>query len=181
VLLGDTILEAADTDSPGRPATRQLLDVFEAHGRSVVALEEVPVEKVSRYGIVAGEPVDSPAGTRGAAFEGPRSYRLTDLVEKPSPADAPSRLAISSRYVFTSAIFDALDSAQPGKGGEIQLTDAMRALQRSEGMFGLQFAGRRYDMGNRLDFLKAVIEFALRREDIGRDLAEWLKGIADGL
>lgn len=206
ILLGDTILEGGEGGGrPARPVTRQLLDVFESHRKSVVALEQVPEEKVSRYGIVAAEPLGGsanaesssaarsgrtpPLGSAPARDSAPasdtraasRTYRLTDLIEKPSPSEAPSLLAISSRYVFTPAIFHALDSATPGKGGEIQLTDAMRALQRSDGMFGLQFAGRRYDMGNRLDFLKAVVEFALRREDLGPDFASWLKSVAVGL
>jgi UTP--glucose-1-phosphate uridylyltransferase len=167
VLLGDTILEGR-----GAPVTRQLLDVFEEHGTSIVALEEVPEEKVSRYGIVAAEPL---------ASSNPAAFRLTNLVEKPPRAEAPSRLAISSRYVFTSAIFEALDNAKPGKGGEIQLTDAMRDVQQTAGMLGLRFAGIRHDMGNRLDFLKAVVHFALQREDLSGDLGAWLKTVAEGL
>lgn len=199
VLLGDTILEgvradgvpAAGTPASGaaRPVTRQLLDVYAAHGKSVVAVEEVPEEKVSRYGIVAGSPLaDTPsgeetpaAGRAGAAGVadglGAPTFQLTDLVEKPAADVAPSRLAISSRYVFTTAIFDALDTVKPGKGGEIQLTDAMRAVQQGEGMLGLQFKGRRFDMGNRLDFLKAVVEFALRRDDLGPEFGDWLREI----
>ena len=156
VLLGDTIVDG----SP--PATRQLLDVFEQCGTSVVALEEVPRERVSRYGVVQAEPL---AG---------RTVRVLDLVEKPAPEKAPSNLVIASRYVLTPDIFDLIDQVKPGKGGEIQITDALRLQARQKPIHGCRIDARRLDIGNTLGFIRANILLGLRRADIRRDLAAGL-------
>ena len=166
VLLGDTIVEAA----PGQPpVTRQLLDIHAAHGGSVVAIEEVPAEKVSRYGIAGGDWLE------------PGIMKVNRWVEKPSLAEAPSRMAIASRYVLTAGIFDCLARAMPGKAGEIQLTDAMKTLLEKESMFGLQFAGTRHDIGNPADFIKANVHFGLQRPEMAAAIREYLSGLAGAL
>ena len=160
ILLGDTVLESS------RPVTRQLMDVHERYGESVVILEEVPREKVSRYGVIAGHPVDGGV------------YLVDDFVEKPEPEEAPSNLAIAGRYVFTPQIFDYLAKTPRGKNNEIQLTDAMRAMVRDRAMYGLRLDGRRHDIGNKLDYLKTNITFGLRRPDLKDKLADFIRETA---
>lgn len=167
LLLGDTLLGTPDG---AQSVTRQLIDVFEAHNASAVALERVPEEKVERYGIVGGDEI----GDSGI-------YKLNQLVEKPSLADAPSNLAMAGRYVFSADIFEILEKTQPGKNGEIQLTDAMATLLSRGEMYGLCFEGKRFDIGDKLDFLKTNIEFALQRNDVGPGLIEYLKRIVADL
>lgn len=162
VLLGDTVVTTKDAS---RSVTRQLADIVEARGGSAVALQEVAAEKVGRYGILGGEELS------------PGLIRATQFVEKPKVEDAPSRLAVSARYVLSPAIFECLERTPPGKGGELQLTDAMAMLMKSEPLFGLRYDGKRHDIGNKLDFIKANVEFGLEREDIGSDLREWLVGV----
>ncbi len=165
VLLGDTLLQPAN----GVPATRQLMDVYERYGESVVALEEVSLEKVSRYGVVDGSPVTDSV------------VLVRDLIEKPSPAEAPSNLAVASRYVLTPEIFKHLEALPPGKNGEIQLTDAMRAQLRTRAMYGLRFDGKRHDAGNKLDFLKTNLLYALERPDLRAPLREFILATAERL
>ena len=165
VLLGDTLMQPVN----GVPVTRQLLDVFDRFGESVVALEEVPREKVSRYGIVSGSVVED-----GVMLVG-------DFVEKPKPEEAPSNLAIASRYVFTPEIFGHLSKVKPGKNGEIQLTDAMKMQLSGRAMYGLKVAGRRHDAGNKLDFIKTNVTYALERPDLHDKLAEFIIETADRL
>ena len=150
VLLGDTIVSSSN---PTDPVTAQLIRTFQTHGGSTVALEEVPLEKVSRYGIADASQLPDNA------------WKVHQWIEKPEPHEAPSRLAIASRYVFTPAIFDCLASTTPGKGGEIQLTDAMRQLASREPMFGVQFHGQRHDIGNPVGFISANLAFALQRSE----------------
>ncbi len=151
VLLGDTVVT---TDDPGRPVTRQLADLVETHGGSAVALQQVPEEKVSRYGILGGQEI-APGVIRAAQF-----------VEKPRPEEAPSRLAVSARYVLSPAIFAHLEKTPKGKGGELQLTDAMASLMKEEALHGLRYDGQRHDIGNKLDFIKANLHFALQHPDL---------------
>ena len=161
VLLGDTIIES-DT-----PVTKQLVDIFDRCQESVVALESVERDKVGRYGVIAGvEHAD-------------HLYRIDDVVEKPDPATAPSTLVIAGRYLFTPEIFACIAATPPGKNGEIQLTDAMRRLLSLRAMFGLHFRGRRYDIGNKLDFLKTNIEFGLKRPDMADELRAFIKELAE--
>ena len=162
LLLGDTVVTTS-----GAPVTRQLADVVEKHGGSCIALQEVSEDKVSRYGIMGGDEVE------------PRVIRATKFVEKPKPEEAPSRLAVSARYVLSPAIFDVLDQTPPGKGGELQLTDALAALMAREPLYGLRYDGQRHDIGNKLDFIKANVHFGLQREDIGGALKEWLQGMTN--
>lgn len=161
VLLGDDVVY-----NPQKPALRQLIDVYEKTGSSVLGCQMVPEDQVSSYGIVAGEPV------------GERLVRVTDMVEKPAKEEAPSRLAVLGRYVITPEIFTLLENTKPGKGGEIQLTDALKALAMKQFIYAYDFEGRRYDLGDKLGFLQATIEFALRREDIGDAFRAYLKEIA---
>jgi UTP--glucose-1-phosphate uridylyltransferase len=164
VMLGDDLIDARDELLEG------MLQVQTKLGGCVVALLEVPPESVSMYGCVAAEPTD---------LDG--VVRVTDMVEKPSPADAPSNLAIIGRYVLSPQVFPALRETAPGRGGEIQLTDALRALMvAGEPMHGMVFRGRRYDTGDRADYLRAVVRLACERPDIGPDFRRWLEEFVAG-
>ena len=152
------------------PCLRQLLDVYEFFGASVLALMEVPPDKIAAYGVVEAEPVSHNG-------EEDRVFRIRNLVEKPKPSEAPSNLAIIGRYVLTPEIFDSIEAIEPGSGGEIQLTDALKHLLCSRPIYGYRFQGTRYDAGDKLGFLKATVEFALRRKDLGGEFREYLKGL----
>lgn len=163
LLMGDTIVEPA----PGAaPVTRQLCDVWERHGGSAIAVEEVAPERVSRYGIVGGTEVS------------PGLVKANVLVEKPKPEEAPSRLAITSRYVLSPAIFDCLDHTPPGKNGELQLTDALARLITQESVYGWRYGGRRFDIGDKLGFVKTNVEFALRDPAVAGELRKYLAELA---
>jgi UTP--glucose-1-phosphate uridylyltransferase len=166
VLLGDALV-SPDTGVP--PVLRQLMNVQEKFGGSVVALEEVPPEKVSRYGIMGGKEV------------GPGTIKAEVFVEKPKLEEAPSRLAVSARYILSPAIFDELERTPPGKGGELQLTDAMASLMKHEPLYGVKYAGRRHDIGNKLDFVKANLWWGLRRADMAGDLRSYLDSLVNGI
>jgi UTP--glucose-1-phosphate uridylyltransferase len=162
VLLGDVLI-------PGpNPATKQLIDVYEATGVGAVAVEEVPRDTTHLYGIVAGEPAPQPPF-------GERLLRIHDLVEKPKPGTAPSNLAITGRYVLPPAIFDCLARTKPGSGGEIQLTDAMRILAKEQGLWAYIYEGISYDAGDKLGFLKATVELALLNPELGEAFRGYLK------
>ncbi len=164
VVLSDDVI-AGET-----PCIRQLLDVYEYYGASVLALMEVPKDQISAYGVVDAEPV-SDNGRQG------RLFRIRNMVEKPKPADAPSNLAIIGRYILTPEIFQCIESIEPGSGGEIQLTDALKFMLRNRPIYGLKFEGKRYDAGDKLGFLKATVEFALERHDLGEVFRTYLKGL----
>jgi len=165
VLLGDDIIDARDV------LLTRMLDVQEARNTTVVALLEVPPESTHLYGIATVEPTDEDD-----------VVHITGLVEKPAPGDAPSNFAIIGRYVLRPEIFDILETTEPGKGGEIQLTDALQALATgpawSGGVHGVVFRGRRYDTGDRLDYLKAIVQLASDREDLGPEFRPWLREFA---
>ncbi|MGA2329465.1 MAG: UTP--glucose-1-phosphate uridylyltransferase GalU [Bryobacteraceae bacterium] len=150
------------------PCLRQLLDVYEFFGAPVLALMEVPPDHISAYGVVDAEAV-AHNGCRD------RLYRIRNLVEKPKREEAPSNLAIIGRYVLTSEIFASLEAIEPGSMGEIQLTDGLRHLLRNRPIYGYRFEGTRYDAGDKLGFLIATVEFALRRDDLGAPFREYLK------
>ena len=150
VILGDDIVVSE------KPAIGQLMDVYAEHGTSVLGVQRVPMSEVDKYGIV------HPAGDTN----GGRLHEVADMVEKPPVDEAPSDLAIMGRYIITPEIFDILDKQPPGKGGEIQLTDALKTLGQAQGMYAYEFDGKRYDVGNKLGFLKATVEFALDRDDL---------------
>ena len=157
VLLGDDIVDGE------RPCLGQLLDVFNQQGRSVLALEKVPMENISSYGCVAADKV------------GERVFRVTDMVEKPARDEAPSDMAIIGRYVLTPRIFDILQNQVPGKGGEIQLTDAILTLSKEEAVYGCLFEGLRHDCGDKLGFLKATVDMALKREEFSAEFEAFLR------
>ncbi len=157
VLLGDDVMVSE------KPAIGQLIDVFERFRCSVIGVQEVPKEEVSKYGVVGGREVDEGV------------YKLDELVEKPSLEEAPSNLAIAGRYVLTPGVFEALRNTPPGRGGEIQLTDALRILNGREAIYGRILKVKRYDTGDKLGFLQATVDFALRREDLRNSFLEFLK------
>ncbi len=157
VLLGDNVT------SGERPVLSELLDVYRETKSSVVAVEEVPMEKVHRYGVIDGETSDH------------YRYRLRDLIEKPEPSAAPSNLAIASRYVFTPAIFGELEQTPRGKNNEIQLTDAMRRLVKREEMYAVKVRGKRHDAGDKLSFLLTTLEFALKRPEYRGVLLDFMR------
>lgn len=159
VLLGDTVMGSR------KPVIRQLMDVFDHYQEPVVSVEEVEMSKVSRYGVIKARPVSD------------RLHLIEDFVEKPTPTEAPSNLVIASRYIFTPDIFDFLGKIGLGKNNEIQLTDAMRLLVKSRAMYALQFEGARYDIGNKLDFIKTNIIFGLKHQDISRELRTFIRDL----
>ena len=164
VLLGDVII-------PGpRPATRQLIEVYEATGMGAIAVEEVPREKTGLYGIVDVEPISGPGS-------GNRIMKIRDLIEKPSPADAPSNFAITGRYVLPPEVFDCLERTQPGRGGEIQLTDALRLLAKESGLLAYVYEGKSYDAGDKLGFLKATVELGLENQEFGAEFRTYLRSL----
>ena len=163
VLLGDDII-----DSP-TPCLRQMLDAYETHPGSIVAIQEVPRQEISSYGVISGSPLSHNG-------EMDRVYKVDDMVEKPSVEAAPSNLAVIGRYILEPEIFDVLASTAPGKGGEIQLTDGLRGLlTQQKPVYGFRFEGKRYDAGSKLGFLKATVEFALKRPDLGEEFRQYLK------
>ena len=179
VLLGDDFLDA-DT-----PALAQMVDLNERTGASVLLLVEVPQEATSMYGIAAVEPADELAAA-GAPAWASRVVRVTALQEKPAPEQALSRLAIIGRYVLSNAVFEVLAHTPPGRGGEIQLTDALQTLVGMDpadggGVLGIVFTGDRYDTGDKLGLLKATVSLAAKHPELGPDFATWLRGfVAQG-
>lgn len=161
VLLADDVIDA----DPGCLA--QMMEVFNETQSSVIATQVVEGPAISAYGVIATKPVQSKWGSR--------LYEVTDLVEKPPMEEAPSNLAIIGRYILTPAIFEKLQNTPLGRGGELQLTDGMRELLKSEKIYGFCFEGKRHDTGDKLGFLKATVEFALKRPDLGDQLRQWLK------
>lgn len=160
VLLGDDVVY-----NPETPCLKQMMDAYEIYGTSILGVQEVPDQDVCKYGIVDGEKV------------GDRLYTVNGLVEKPSLSEAPSNIAILGRYIINPGIFDILKDTKPGKGGEIQLTDALLELAKKEKMYAYNFEGKRYDVGNKQGFLEATVETALRRDDLKDEFLEYLVGI----
>jgi UTP--glucose-1-phosphate uridylyltransferase len=156
VLLGDDIIDAP------RPCLAQLLDVHRKYRGSVLALEEVPMENISSYGCVQARQISE------------KIFEVTDLVEKPKREEAPSNLAIIGRYILTPEIFPILEQQAPGKGGEIQLTDALLRLSKQEAIYGCQFEGIRHDCGDKMGFLKATVDLALKREEFNGEFRKFL-------
>lgn len=156
VLLGDDIVYAE------KPCLKQMIEVYQEYKTSILGVQEVPVEDVSKYGIVAGKHIEG------------RVYKVKDLVEKPAVKDATSNVAILGRYIINPALFDILEHVEPGKGGEIQLTDALKELVQQEAIYAYSFEGRRYDVGDKQGFLEATVEYALRREDLREEFLNYL-------
>jgi UTP--glucose-1-phosphate uridylyltransferase len=161
VMLGDDII-----DSPV-PCMKQMVDVFERNGGPVIAVQQVPGSEISAYGVI--DAVAEPGQER--------VYRIRDLVEKPKPGEAPSDLAIIGRYILTPEIFAALEATPRDAAGEIQLTNGLRRLKEQQAVFGYRFEGVRHDAGNKLGFLKATVEFALKRQDLGAPFRAYLKSL----
>ena len=162
VLLGDDVVYNEE-----RPCIGQLMEVYENCGTSVLGVQTVSMDDIHKYGCVDGKQV------------GDRLYEVRGMVEKPKKEEAPSNVAILGRYIITPEVFGYLEKTKPGAGGEIQLTDALKALAAEQGMYSYDFEGRRYDVGDRLGYLEATVEFALRREDLKDAFYEYLQKITD--
>ena len=162
VLLGDDVVDSE------KPALKQLIDVYDRRGFSVLGVQEVAPEKVSSYGIIDSVPTEED-----------RTYTVRDMVEKPAQEEAPSRLAVLGRYIITPEIFDILENTPPGRGNEIQLTDALRVLAKEQPMYAYNFEGRRYDVGDKQGFIEATVEFALKRPEMRDKLLEYLAHIVE--
>lgn len=156
VMLGDDVVDSKV------PCLKQLIDCFNEYKTSILGVQDVPLTDVNKYGIVKGMHIED------------RVYKVKDLIEKPKTEEAPSNIAILGRYIITPQIFEILENTTPGKGGEIQLTDALKTLINSEAMYAYNFEGRRYDVGDKLGFLQATVEYALKREDLQRAFMEYL-------
>ena len=163
VLLGDDVVYT-DEAKGEKPALKQLIDVYDAYGGSVLGCQQVAPEKVSSYGIVAGKEI-----------AGSKLLKVADMIEKPDLDEAPSNIAVLGRYIISPTVFELLEHTAPGKGGEIQLTDALKQLSAIEPVWAYCFDGKRYDVGDKLGFLKATVEFALRRSDLGGPFRAYLE------
>jgi UTP--glucose-1-phosphate uridylyltransferase len=161
VLLADDVVDAEV------PCLKQMIEVFDETQSSVIATQIVEGKAISAYGVLDAKPVEG-------RWKG-QLYEITNLVEKPTVEEAPSNLAIIGRYVLTPGIFEALENTPYGKGGELQLTDGLRGLMKKEKLYGFRFEGKHHDAGDKLGFLKATVEFALKRDDLGSELRSWLK------
>lgn len=161
VILGDDVVY-----HPEKPALKQLMEQYEQTGGTVIGCQCVAPERVSAYGIIAGKEIND----KGL-------LKVDDMIEKPSISEAPSRVAALGRYVITPEVFEVLEQTAPGKGGEIQLTDALRVMAHAGNVYAYCFEGKRYDTGDKLGFLKATVEYALRRDDLGDDFYTYLKNL----
>ena len=159
VMLGDDVVDSEV------PCLKQLIDCFNEYKTSVLGVQKVAEDQVSKYGIVEGIEIED------------RVYKVKNLVEKPKEGETDSNTAILGRYIITPRIFDILEHTEPGKGGEIQLTDALQTLMGEEAMYAYNFEGRRYDVGDKLGFLQATVEYALKREELKDDFREYLKSL----
>jgi UTP--glucose-1-phosphate uridylyltransferase len=164
VLLGDDIISAEV------PCTLQMAEVYEKYQSSVLATQVVEGPEISRYGVIRGEPIADGSGD-------PRVYSVKDLIEKPAYLEAPSNLAIIGRYILTPEIFKVLESTPPDQSGEIQLTNGLKRLLEQQPVHAYRFEGKRYDAGDKLGFLKATVEFALKREDLGEEFRSYLRSL----
>lgn len=161
VLLGDTIIDSVI------PVTQQLIDVYEQYRQTIIGVELVPKEKVYRYGIINGKKISD------------RIWEVSDLIEKPAIEKSPTNLAIAGRYILTPEIFKAIEQTPKGKNNEIQLTDALRIMLRRENIFSNIIEGKRYDIGNKMDYLKTTVEFALKREEFVEPFTQFLREIME--
>jgi UTP--glucose-1-phosphate uridylyltransferase len=161
VMLGDDVVDSE------KPCLKQLIDCYSEYKTTILGVQQVPHQDVCKYGIIDGMFIED------------NIYKVKDLVEKPKAEDAPSDIAILGRYIITPAIFDILDRTDPGISGEIQLTDALKTLMHSEAMYAYVFEGKRYDVGDKLGFLKATVEYALKREELRKPFMEYLLGLKE--
>lgn len=160
VMLGDDVVDAK------KPCLKQLIEAYEEYHTSILGVQEVAWEDVDKYGIVSGLHIEDGI------------YKVKDLVEKPCPEEAPSNIAILGRYIITPQIFEILENTKPGKGGEIQLTDGLKELVQREAIYAYIFEGRRYDVGDKLGFLQATVEYALKRPELKDEFSEYLKKLS---
>jgi UTP--glucose-1-phosphate uridylyltransferase len=160
VMLGDDVVDSEV------PCLKQMIDIYDEYKTTILGVQEVNKKDVNKYGIIAGKFIED------------RIYKVKGLVEKPRVNEAPSNIAILGRYIISPQIFDILETTIPGAGGEIQLTDALKELLKSEAMYAYNFVGRRYDVGDKLGFLEATVEFALKRDDIKQDFMKYLLNLA---
>jgi UTP--glucose-1-phosphate uridylyltransferase len=166
VLLADDLMVGP---AGGPPVLTQMVDVFGRLGGSLLAVQEVPLDQVRRYGIVAGDPV--------AGLHNERVLKVSSMVEKPSPETAPSRMGVAGRYILTPGVFEQIRNQPRGVGGEIQLTDGIARLMQSEAVYALQYEGKRYDCGSKQGFLQATVELALQHPEVGEDFRSYLQGL----
>ncbi|MFA7564870.1 MAG: UTP--glucose-1-phosphate uridylyltransferase GalU [Candidatus Neomarinimicrobiota bacterium] len=159
VMLGDTINDAVI------PVTQQLIDIYNQYHQTIIAVERVPIDKIQMYGIISGDEVSE------------RVYKVNQLIEKPRPTQTRSNLAVAGRYILTPTIYSMLEKVKPGKNNEIQLTDAIQLLLQRESVYAFIFEGKRYDVGNKLDYLKTTVEMALKREEFAGQFLDFLKSI----
>jgi len=157
ILLGDDIVDSSV------PCLKQMIDIYEKYNTTVLGVQQVPESEVSKYGIIKGTLIED------------RVYKVEDMVEKPDIDSAPSNVAILGRYIVTPEVFTHLENASPGKGGEIQLTDALKAMLAANPIHAYDFIGKRYDVGNKLGFLEATVEFALKRDELRDEFAAYLR------
>lgn len=157
VLLGDDIVDAKT------PCLKQLIDCYNEYQTTILGVQEVPDSEVNKYGIINAKPIED------------NVYKIKDMIEKPNLNEAPSNIAILGRYILTPTIFDILETQQPGKGGEIQLTDALRTLVKSEALYAYIFEGKRYDVGDKLGFLEATVDYALKNPELKDKFIEIIK------
>ena len=157
VLLGDSVNDSVI------PITQQMIDAYEQYRHSIIAVQQVPDEKVNRYGIVGGK------------FLSERIMQVEEMVEKPPPEQAPSNWAVAGRYILTPEIFSAIEQTPRGKGNEIQITDSLRIMMQTEGVIAMKIEGRRYDIGNKLDYLKTTVDFALKRKEFAEPFVEFMR------
>jgi UTP--glucose-1-phosphate uridylyltransferase len=162
VLLGDSIVDTVI------PVTQQLIDIYEQYKQSVVAVQEVPRDKVSRYGVIGGKKISDGL------------WQVSEMVEKPDPDKSPSNLAFAARYILTPGIFDALDKTNRGKNNEVQLTDAMSILMQREAIYASLIQGTRYDIGSKIDYLKAIVHFGVKRKEFEAEFKAFLKDLVKG-
>ncbi|WP_234121828.1 UTP--glucose-1-phosphate uridylyltransferase GalU [Clostridium hydrogenum] len=161
VMLGDDVVDSKT------PCLKQLMDCYNQYKTTIVGVQKVKHNDVCKYGIIDSMHIED------------NVYKVKDLVEKPKVEEAPSDIAILGRYIITPAIFNILENTKPGKGGEIQLTDALKSLMQLEAMYACSFEGRRYDVGDKLGFLEATVEFALKRDDLKNDFVKYLKSLEE--
>ena len=161
VLLGDDIVYS------DKPCLKQMIEIYDEYKTTILGVQKVPVEDVNKYGIIDAKEIEE------------RVYKVKGLIEKPSFEEAPSNIAILGRYIINPAIFEILEHTKPGKNGEIQLTDGLKTLAQKEAMYAYNFEGIRYDVGDKIGFLKATVEFALRREDLKKVFMDYLKDIVE--
>ncbi|MFT9487176.1 MAG: UTP--glucose-1-phosphate uridylyltransferase GalU [Tepidibacillus sp.] len=162
VLLGDDIVY-----SPEKPCLKQMIEIYDEYKTTILGVQEVAIEDVNKYGIIDGKLIED------------NVYKVKNLVEKPAIEDAPTNIAILGRYIISPAIFKILETTKPGKNGEIQLTDALMELSQHEAMYAYTFEGKRYDVGDKLGFLEATVEFALRREDLREEFLNYLMKVTE--